>query len=582
MIQTRWAELLLASLHQAGVVDAIISPGSRSTPFAAAALAAGMRCRAIIDERVAGFFAIGQARVSGRPSLLICSSGSAGAHYFPALIEAAHSSLPVIILTADRPPELHHCAAPQTTDQTRLFGNHARAFFDLGRADDDPSALRGLRRKAAQAVAIACGDHPGPVHLNAAARKPLEPAVGDAALATHRADPITRHFAPLTSASDAAIASLADACRSSCRGVIIAGPAPPARRRARADLLAIAAATGFPLVAEAASQLRFAAPPTPHACAALDLILHSPEARQRLQPELIVALDAPPTAAAIADYASSAARRFLVCERGWPDPSGRATAIVSGDVTATIRRLRAELATTPPQPDPAWMAAFAQAERATWSLVEAELVDRGAPLGEGQAVRATVAALPEDALLVVANGMAIRMVDTYCPGSLCRATVLSQRGVNGIDGMVAGAAGAASVSDRPVVAILGDVGFAHDIGALASARDCAAPLALVVIDNHGGRIFERLPVATSAAIDADTFARFWLTPPACDLAAAAALYGHDYIAVTRPRELGAALTRALGHPGCTLIHADVDPQSGIDGHHRLVRSVSTELKEGLS
>jgi 2-succinyl-5-enolpyruvyl-6-hydroxy-3-cyclohexene-1-carboxylate synthase len=176
---TEWARLLMASLRAAGVRDVVLSPGSRSTPFTWAALQdAGLRCRTIIDERSAAFFAVGQARLTGLPTVLVCTSGSAAANYFPAVVEAAESATPLVLLTADRPFELQHAAAPQTIDQTRLFGDYARRFFELGMPDADPAMLEALQRMAAQAVLASRSPLPGPVHLNARARKPLEPAGG--------------------------------------------------------------------------------------------------------------------------------------------------------------------------------------------------------------------------------------------------------------------------------------------------------------------------------------------------------------------------------------------------------------------
>ncbi len=173
---TEWASLLMHALERAGITDVVISPGSRSTPFVLQAARRGLRCHDIVDERSAAFFALGQAKVTGRPTLLLCTSGSAGAHYLPAVIEAEHSHTPLIILTADRPFELSQCAAPQTIDQVKLFGDHVRGFFELGMPDGAPGALRALARVATEAALLSCWPEPGAVHLNARARKPLEPA----------------------------------------------------------------------------------------------------------------------------------------------------------------------------------------------------------------------------------------------------------------------------------------------------------------------------------------------------------------------------------------------------------------------
>src|SRR4051812_30405975 len=227
---TEWSRLLLGTLTRAGVEHVVLSPGSRSTPFAWAALnEPGLTCHSIWDERVAAFFALGQARVSGRPSLLLCTSGTAAANYYPAVIEASLAQVPLLILTADRPFELQHSAAPQAIDQIKLFGDSARAFFELGAPDESPSALAGIVRSVAHAVHAARGVRPGPVHLNARARKPLEPVTasgpGTSELAA-QVDALLDHGPTLALGATlhGDVTRLARACTDTARGVILVGP----------------------------------------------------------------------------------------------------------------------------------------------------------------------------------------------------------------------------------------------------------------------------------------------------------------------------------------------------------------------
>ncbi|MEZ4404100.1 MAG: 2-succinyl-5-enolpyruvyl-6-hydroxy-3-cyclohexene-1-carboxylic-acid synthase, partial [Kofleriaceae bacterium] len=265
-VQTAWAALVIGTLVDAGVTDLVLSPGSRSTPLAlAAAATAGVRLQVVIDERTAGFFALGAARATGRPVALVCTSGSAAGHYLPAVIEAAHAGVPLVILTADRPPELHGAGASQTIDQQRLYGGFVRRFDDLGVADAAPGVLAAARRKLAQAVVAARGPHPGPVHVNLPLRKPLEPAppatpdehAAVAAVAALRARPLPVTAPPDVRVPDSAIAAAAAACRAHPRGVIVVTAAGLARRAHRDAVVALAARTGYPILAEAGSQLRF-------------------------------------------------------------------------------------------------------------------------------------------------------------------------------------------------------------------------------------------------------------------------------------------------------------------------------------
>jgi 2-succinyl-5-enolpyruvyl-6-hydroxy-3-cyclohexene-1-carboxylate synthase len=555
-LQTEWARLLIESLRAAGAGPFVISPGSRSTPLVCAIEAAGAERHVIIDERSSGFFALGRARVTGRPAVLVCTSGSAGAHYLPAVIEAAMARVPLIAITADRPPELHRCGAPQTIEQGQLFGRFARASIDLGTADPAPASLRGLRRTAFQAVVTARGPEPGPVHLNAPARKPLEPAppvdAGDHALVARvdalLARPMHAHPArPEPGAG--AVGALAARCRTSARGVIVAGPAPLGQRRAREAVRALARVTGYPLLAEASSQLRLQgrdAPP--QLCDAFDLIALP-------APELIVQLGAAPTSTALNRYLAAHIDRpkVIVGGPGWSDPDSAATELIGGEVGVICAAAAAALDYPG---DPSWLDSWLSAGDRAWAAVEA-LLAAGGPMREGQAVRAAVAAAPSGALLALGNSLPIRTVDTYCPGRTGDLDVWCQRGANGIDGLVSGVAGAAT-GDRPVVALLGDVSFAHDLGGLAAARIPRAPLVLVVIDNAGGRIFEQLPVATGAD---RAFEELWLTPPALDLEAAAATYGHRYLEAENPAGLSAAIAEAGTRSGCTIVRAPVVPDS---------------------
>ena len=334
---TVWARLLFDSLAHAGVRDVVVSPGSRSTPFVLAACAhPALRVHDAIDERTAAFFSLGQARVTGAPSVLLCTSGSAGANYLPAVIEADQSGVPLVVVTADRPAELLHVSANQTIDQRLLFEGFARRVVDVGAPDASPGALRGLRRLAAQAVALACGPSPGAVHLNLRARKPLE-----AVEASSPAGQALRTLALEIAAEPAvvvtqgrpvaprdAIGRLAVRIRSARRGVIVAGPAPAAQRRDRDAIARLARAAGFPLLAEAASQLRFTGRAGGlegvEVIDAFEWLYGSPPAE--LVPDLVVQLGAPPTSGAWERLLDRSPRidRIVIAPTGWPDPHASA------------------------------------------------------------------------------------------------------------------------------------------------------------------------------------------------------------------------------------------------------------------
>jgi 2-succinyl-5-enolpyruvyl-6-hydroxy-3-cyclohexene-1-carboxylate synthase len=607
VIQSVWMRVLMDGLRRAGVTDVVVSPGSRSTPLVFAAEFVGLRCHTIIDERSAGFFALGRAKATGVPVALLCTSGTAGAHYYPAIIEAAYSYVPLIAITADRPPELQDCAAPQTVDQTALFGSMVRHFADLGVPEADRVRLRALRRRAVQAVVMARGPVPGPVHLNVPARKPLEPAplrtAADVAMA-ERGDAVCAEPAPqvITSAArapDTALDSLANACVAARRGLIACGPMPPHARELAAAVQALSHATGFPVLAEAASQVRFGSRPEQGdlLCDGFDMLLASARFRADSKPELVLQIGPPLTSGHYATLISEnpGAVHCVIAPWGWNDPHSSADALVVADVIDTLRRLATRIrAGSRSVKAAAWASRFAAGNALVWQAVDQvigqvsgqvsdQMIGQATNAGdapepgagsaegmrEGQAMRAVLGAVPAGALLALGNSLPIRTVDIYGRARPGGPAVLSQRGASGIDGLISSAAGAASTGERPVALILGDVSFTHDLGGLAAARQLGkrAPLAVIVIDNQGGRIFEQLPIAE---LNATLFSSHWLTPPACDVRAAAAVFGHAYVRAENPDALSEAVAGALRpEAGCTVIHALVAPESAAADAQRI-------------
>lgn len=577
--QAEAARVLISSLADAGVRDLVIAPGSRSTPLVLAAIAEPrLSIAELIDERAAAFFALGQARVSGRPSVLLTTSGTAGAHAYPAVLEAEASNLPLLVMTADRPLELQNCGALQTIDQRELFGRHVRACLEISLAD-----RRGLERVAAQAVAY------GLAHLNVKASKPLEtelssaPARSPLRISRGRVVP------------DAAMLDeLSRYAEEHERGMIVAGPLPLSAVKMREAVFALSERTGWPLLAEATSQLRFTRTRPKTACDVFEPLLRSPRFRGANRPTFVLQLGAMPTSSAYdawmreldtessgpgprADRESLPFTRVIVAEHGVPDATSRANWVVNADPLEVVAGIRAS------RKPGSWAAGFVEEERRARAVIAAE-VERG---GEAAIAHAVVASLPDEALLMAGNGLPIRHLDLFASGDLSRAAVLSQRGASGIDGLISGAAGAASVAgcrrrstrgdgwagvagpgaeDRPVVALLGDVSMLHDLHGLAAAKMIKTPLVLVVINNDGGRIFEQLPIGAHAASERFT------TPHGTSFEHAAALFGVSYQSSGNATELRALLRSALQNPGATLIEARVGPHDARDAYARVWRS----------
>jgi len=570
-IQTLWAELVATTLADAGVVRCVISPGSRSTPLVAAlACEPRLELTTLIDERTAGFFALGAARATGMPVALVCTSGTAAAHYLPAIIEASMAGVPLVVLTADRPPELQDCGASQTIDQVKLYGDFVRGASDLGPPSPGELALRAVRRKLVQAITLAAGPDPGPVQIQLPLRKPLEPAAPTsdaerslASLAARLAGPV--RIAPPQLAPDAtALAELAAAIAAEPDGVIVAGALPARFAASRAAVLALAARTGYPILAEAGSQLRFG--PRPDGAVFVDHFDLIPPGALPL-PRLVLQLGAEPVAAAwpgwLGRLADAGTARWVLAGARWHDADSSARGVILGDVAGAIAGLAAAIDGLAVRRDAdahtadaaaAWRDAEARAAAATTAALD------GHPRSETAMLRAAIAAVPAGAAIQLGNSLPIRIVDHIAGGGAAR-SVLTQRGAAGIDGLIASAAGA-TAAGAPVLLVLGDVSFAHDVGGLLAARAARAPLAILVIDNRGGQIFAGLPIAR--AHQGAAFERHWLTAPELDPAAVAAALGARATTAVSPAAAATAIAAALASPGVTVIHAPVTASGAHD------------------
>jgi len=342
-----WARLLFGTLERAGVTDLWVSPGSRSTPFTWAAAHSGITLRSVVDERSAGFLALGSARITGRPSALLCTSGSALANYFPAIVEASLSHLPLLVLTADRPLDVQHAGAAQTMDQLKLFGDYVRAFYDLSLPDSAPEALLGARRAVVQAVAQSVGALPGPVHVNLRARKPLEPAAPrsdpERALAQSVSELLSRpilRFEPHATLANEAVRAAARTIEGAGSGAIVVGPLPAFGSNLAEPIAELAVLTGFPIFAEAGSQVRFELADHPLSFPHFDWLLSARGTAERFRPDLLLYVGQTPTSSALERWAAAVPRKTGFGRYGYPDSSlSRAGRASSRSPLATISAL---------------------------------------------------------------------------------------------------------------------------------------------------------------------------------------------------------------------------------------------------
>ncbi len=536
-------------LARCGMTHACTSPGSRNTPLLLS-LVREPRIRSFshIDERCAGFFALGAAKASGRPVAVTCTSGTAVANLAPAVIEAFQARVPLIVLSADRPPELREVGAGQTIDQVKLFGAAVKWFFEVGTHAAPPDRVRWMRQLACRAYWTALTAPAGPVHLNFPLREPLvlhEPLPQDPAPGRPGGRPwVSRDPAPDRSAGS--IQSTGG------RTVVVAGAGAPA------GLAELAAAAGVPLLADPLSGARRG----PAAIAHYDLLLRDPGFAAAHAPEVVIRVGVLPTSKPLRQWLANLplAEQIAVEPDGsWHDPD----AVVS-------RRLPA--LALPPGPGGGWLFGWRTADEDAAAAIAAAVGDQ---LSEPLVAAKLSEWLPPGASLFVASSMPIRDVEEFTAASERAPQVLSNRGANGIDGTVSAAFGAAAASQGPVVLLIGDVALAHDIGGLMAARRLEVPLTIVLLHNDGGGIFHFLPVAGQA----DAFETHVATPHGLDFARAAALYGCGY---ERPQDvagLQAALTRSLAGRGTTIIEVRTAREQNLELHRRVAEAVRRSLAE---
>jgi 2-succinyl-5-enolpyruvyl-6-hydroxy-3-cyclohexene-1-carboxylate synthase len=552
-------------LVRCGVTDACTSPGSRSTPIVLSlARTPGLRAWSHIDERVAGFFALGLAKQTGRPVAIACTSGTAAAELAPAVIEAAQARVPLIVLTADRPPELRDVGAGQTIDQIKLYGAAAKWFVEVGTHEATPERVRWMRALACRAAWTALDGHPGPVHLNMPLREPLvldgpltgeDPAPGRADGRPWVAHPVVPVPAELPHVPVAP----------SPRAVIVAGrdERDPALGEA---IAAFAAAARYPLLADPLSGARRG----PAAIAHYDALLRDERLAGDLRPDLVLRIGDLPTSKPLRTWLASldAEQVTLDAESAWHDPAG----IVGARIAANPRAALAAL--TPEHRDagePAWLERWRTADEAAADAIATTLGDE---LSEPRVALELVDALPSEATLFVAASMPIRDLETFAAARDGGPRVLSNRGANGIDGTVAAALGAAAAGDGPVVLHIGDVALAYDLGALLSASRLGLELTIVLVNNDGGGIFDFLPVSREGA----DFEQHVATPHGLDFVAAAALYRAQHVLVDDAPALRAALDRALGSGGVTIVEVRTQREANVVLHRRVWDAVGAALR----
>jgi 2-succinyl-5-enolpyruvyl-6-hydroxy-3-cyclohexene-1-carboxylate synthase len=538
---------------------ACTAPGSRNTPLILSLVRNGrIRCWSHLDERCAAFFALGAAKRSGRPVAVTCTSGTAAANLAPAVIEARHARVPLIVLTADRPAELREVGAGQTIDQLKLYGDSIKWFFEVGVDTATPESLRWIRTLACRAYWTALHGPPGPVHLNFPLREPLvlEQTLPEDTSARDGGRPYVAFDAPASSAPSGGRHPFG-------RIVIVAG----AERDAVAarELAGFAARAGIPLLADPLSGSRHGAAAIAH----YDLLLRDPEFAEAHRPEFVIRTGDLPTSKPLRAWLAGldAAQIAVDPDSVWHDPAAVVGLRVQAPTRALLDGMTAgEVIPAPPEWLASWRAADGAARDALGRALGDELSEPlvAQSLGEWLDARAT---------LYAASSMPIRDVELYLPAREDGPRVLANRGANGIDGTVSTAFGAAAAADGPVVLLIGDVALAHDIGGLLAARRLGLPLTIVLLNNDGGGIFHFLPVAG----ETDAFEEHVATPHGLDFAHAAALYGCDFERAGTLAELREAVAASVTGNTTTIIEVRTDRVQNLELHRRAAEAALAAL-----
>jgi 2-succinyl-5-enolpyruvyl-6-hydroxy-3-cyclohexene-1-carboxylate synthase len=573
---TAFARAVVDEWARAGVGVAALAPGSRSAPLALAlADEERIRLEVFLDERSAAYFALGAAKASGRPAVALTTSGTAAAILHPAVVEAHHARVPLVAVTADRPPELRATGASQAIDQIKLFGDAVRWFAEVGVPEDVPGAGRYWRSVAARAVGEALGPPAGPVHLNVALREPLVPTGEPLVDAPGRADGrpwvVAAPHHPRPHPDD--VDRLAEAVVATPRGLVLAGWGAHAAPEAVGRL---AVAAGWPVLADAVSGLRSG----PLAVSAYDALLrHRPFAAAH-RPDLVLRVGAAPTGRAASEWLDESVPQVLVDpDRSWRDPSRAAAERVVADPTALLEAVAARVGALRPAAADGrspWLAEWLAAEGAARSALDGLLDSWPTPF-EGRVARDVVGSLPDGATLVVGSSMPVRDLESFAPPR-AGLRVVANRGASGIDGFPSTVLGVAAVAGGPVVALAGDLTVLHDLGGLLGAGGRGLDATLVVLDNDGGGIFSFLPQAASAG----HFERLFGTPHGADLVEVAAALGVPARRVTEADQVVPALDEALAAGGVRLVVVPTDRADNVARHAEAWAAVAAALPAGPS
>ncbi|WP_062109563.1 2-succinyl-5-enolpyruvyl-6-hydroxy-3-cyclohexene-1-carboxylic-acid synthase [Bacillus niameyensis] len=563
---TQYLAAFIVGLVQSGVRDVVISPGSRSTPLALLmAEHPDLQVYIEVDERSAGFFALGLAKATASPVALLCTSGTASANYFPAVVEADLSRIPLIVLTADRPHELRDVGAPQAINQLHLYGHHVRWFSEMALPDSGQTiyAKTTARRAVKEAMAL----KKGPVHLNFPLREPLIPNLNPV-LFTNEEEPLTIESGHLSLSLDA-IERLADQLKSFEKGIIVCGPID--QQNFPSAVLQLAERLGFPILADPLSQLRSVEDPNGHVIDSYDAILKSSDTVEYLEPDIVIRFGAMPVSKPLTLFMKkyNKAKHIIIDGgAGWRDPSQIASQMIYCDEVEFCEKVSILLEK---RSMTSWLSIWKKIDQIAKETISNYMLLED-DLEEGKAVYEFSKCLPAKSTVFVGNSMPIRDVDTFFHKTDKNIHIMANRGANGIDGVVSTAMGV-SVHKRPLFLVIGDLSFFHDMNGLLAAKLHKLNITIILLNNDGGGIFSYLPQAA----EPKHFEILFGTPTGLDFEHAVRMYNGKYTKISDWDQYKLAISNATNHEGLNVIEVPTDRMQNLTSHQEMWKSISREI-----
>lgn len=571
-----YAGALVDELAHTGVRQAVVCPGSRSTPLAYTLAAhPDIKTWVHIDERSGSFFALGLAKSLRAPVALVCTSGTAAANVLPAVVEARYARVPLIVLTADRPPELRDNGAPQAIDQVQLYGRNAKWFVDMALPEGGDAALRYARATAARAAATALEGPAGPVHLNMPFREPLTPPAARVSAELYA----RRDYRPYITVPESSrapspdlVAQVAHDLLAYPRGVIVCGPQTDPQLASA--VTALAAAVDYPIFADPLSSVRGGPHDQSRVLDSYDALLRD-ERTGQLSLDLTLRFGAMPTSKSLQTFMQRAKRQILVdADGGWQDPTARVDTVAHAGVAALCAALveRIKLRGHDHRDDAAtWTTGWQSLNRRAREAMRAYLDDVEEPF-EGKVFVELANVLPDGATLYAGNSMPVRDLDTFYPSVDRGVRFLCNRGANGIDGVVSSALGAAAARNDggPLVLVIGDLSFYHDLNGLLAAKRYPIDATIILLNNDGGGIFSFLPQAANP----ERFEELFGTPTGLDFRPIVEAYGCGFERAGSWPEFRRAAGASLTAPGVQVIELRTERARNVELHREVWKRVA--------